>query len=138
MVHPGETAFILRFAEDIRVLAAELLAIAVTEATGVVAAFTIGSGVGEGDALRTAIRATDVRRTAGADAGIAALHLGIGADERFGGWGGTSCGLDAVVPQHASDSGCASQAQEAFEQAAPAGAGSKRLGKRIETTIVHS
>lgn len=84
LVVAGKAAFVLRFAEDEWIFTAELFAVAVPEAAGVVAAFTVSRRVRECDAVGAAVRTAFIRSRAGTDAGGAVPGLLAGAGDRLG------------------------------------------------------
>lgn len=127
LVHPREAAFVLRFAEDVRVVTAELFAVAVTVATGVVAALRMGGP----DARRVAAVGTALhgswRGRGETDTLIALPGLLPRTGRRCRSRRGTPGGIDVVLLQRTADDSRASEPEQALEDRTPAGASGERL-----------
>ncbi len=127
--------FILGFAEDQRVFAAELFTVAMAEATGVIATLAVRSADPRGIAAVGSALAGGARRT-GALAALQGLLTRTG--DRLRGGRRTAGRLRAGFQHGAADCGGTAQAEQPFQhRAATLGLG-KRLRQRIKTTIVHS
>lgn len=128
--------FVLGFAEDQRILAAEFFAVAATVATCVIATFGV-SGGSHGH-RRAAARRTAFAQPAGtcADPTYGNLHAGALDWCGCGGWPAGRIGV--TLQQGSTHDGSAPEPEYALEHRAAAGAIGERFDERIETTIVHS
>jgi hypothetical protein len=121
----GKAAFVLGFAEDERIFAAEFFAIAVPETTFVVAALAVSRRVRNRNAAGAAGGAAFVRSRGRAGACPSWTWNLI---PWTGGWlrrgCGTPGGFDIVLTQRTADDCRSAKPKQSFEHVAPAGTGS--------------